>query len=384
MRERSPGVWELRVFVGTDPITGVERTKSKTFRGGKREATSALAALVTSLSAEAVSSGRRKVAPAKMTLTGLLEAYLEQFEGSPGTSSSYQSMLSKHIKPTIGRLPLHDVDARILDRFYKFLRDERGLAPSSIRSVHALIRGALRQATVWGWVASNVARDARPPTVRRGEIKLPEAAQIVLAIETACERDPDFGVFLRLAAATGARRGELCAATWAAIDLVIGTIRIDTSALAVTGKGVSVKDTKTHTRRTVTLDEGTVMALRDHRARMVERVREVAGQPLADTAYVFSHAARCDKPWRPETVSSRWDTVRGWVGLDHVRLHDLRHFQATKLLQAGVPAANVSKRLGHRDTATTLNVYAQFLETEDRRSADLMGDLFPPSDPPPT
>jgi hypothetical protein len=52
---------------------------------------------------------------------------------------------------------------------------------------------------VWGWVPGNVARDARPPT---------EAAQIVLAIETACERDPDFGVFLRLAAATGSRRGE--------------------------------------------------------------------------------------------------------------------------------------------------------------------------------
>jgi integrase len=204
----------------------------------------------------------------------------------------------------------------------------------------------------------------------------------VRAIEAACERDPDFGVFLRLAAATGARRGELCAVRWSAVDLDAATVRIDTSALAVTGKGVSVKDTKTHTRRTVTLDSATIDALRLHRERMATRVLDAAGWVMDDTAFVFSHAARCDRPWRPETVSSRWDTVRGWVGLDHVRLHDLRHFQATKLLQAGVPAANVSKRLGHRDTATTLNVYAQFLETEDRRSADLMGDLFPPSDQP--
>jgi hypothetical protein len=111
--------------------------------------------------------------------------YLLSIDRSPGTTSSYRSIL-------------HEV----------VLRNDRKLAPSSIRTVRALIRGALRQATVWGWVPGNVARDTRPPTVRRGDIKLPEAAQVVLAIETACERDPDFGVFLRLAAATGSRRGE--------------------------------------------------------------------------------------------------------------------------------------------------------------------------------
>ena len=58
-------------------------------------------------------------------------------------------------------------------------------------------------------------------------------------------------------------------------------------------------------------------------------------------------------------------------------MHDLRHFQATMLLQAGVAVSNISKRIGHRDTATTLNVYSQFLKSADREAADVIGRLLP-------
>ena len=43
-------------------------------------------------------------------------------------------------------------------------------------------------------------------------------------IEQAEVDEPDFGVFLRLAASTGARRGELCALLWRDIDLADGTL----------------------------------------------------------------------------------------------------------------------------------------------------------------
>ena len=46
------------------------------------------------------------------------------------------------------------------------------------------------------------------------------------------------------------------------------------------------------------------------------------------------------------------------------------------LLLAGMPVANASERIGHRDTATTLNVYAQFLDDVDRRAADIMGAVL--------
>src|SRR5262249_43253156 len=82
---------------------------------------------------------------------------------------------------------------------------ERG----SCRAKSAATQGALRQAVRWGWLAANVARDARSPTIRRDEVNLPTPDQVLAAITAADEYDADSGVFVRLAAATGARRGEL-------------------------------------------------------------------------------------------------------------------------------------------------------------------------------
>ena len=69
-------------------------------------------------------------------------------------------------------------------------------------------------------------------------------------------------------------------------------------------------------------------------------------------------------------------------GLQGVRLHDLRHFVATQLLSAGVDVRTVAGRLGHRNAATTLNVYAHFLEQSDRAAADIMGKLISLGPPP--
>ena len=52
------------------------------------------------------------------------------------------------------------------------------------------------------------------------------------------------------------------------------------------------------------------------------------------------------------------------------------HLHATKLLAAGVPVRTVSGRLGHANAATTLNVYAHFLQASDGHAADVMGGLL--------
>jgi len=58
--------------------------------------------------------------------------------------------------------------------------------------------------------------------------------------------------------------------------------------------------------------------------------------------------------------------------MDGLRLHDLRHFAATRLLAAGVPVRTVSGRLGHANAATTLGVYAHFLAESDQVAADVI------------
>lgn len=64
------------------------------------------------------------------------------------------------------------------------------------------------------------------------------------------------------------------------------------------------------------------------------------------------------------------------LDLSHVRLHDLRHFVATVLGDGGLPIATISGRLGHRDTATTLNIYTHAIPASDQQAASYLGDLL--------
>ncbi len=45
-------------------------------------------------------------------------------------------------------------------------------------------------------------------------------------------------------------------------------------------------------------------------------------------------------------------------------------------MAAGVPVKTVSGRLGHANAATTLNVYAHFVESSDAMAAQVLGDLL--------
>lgn len=160
-------------------------------------------------------------------------------------------------------------------------------------------------------------------------------------------------------------------------------VHIDSSAYVVGGDTAKLKDTKNHARRDVSLNATTVDALARHYRRKLEDAA-TCGVVLGGDGFVFSDDPDGAQPWRPDRASHNWDRVRAKTGLAGVRLHDLRHVQATMLLHAGVPVSNVSKRIGHRDAATTLNVYGHALEEVDRRSADVMGRLLdgPPVVPP--
>lgn len=374
LRKRG-SAWELRAYAGIDPLTSREKYVTKTFHGGKREAQEALARLVTE-----VSGGGH--AAQDTTVGDLLDQWLElaRSELSPTTARGYAWIVKTYIVPTLGKVPLARLKAAQLDRFYAQLRkgggqDGRALSAATVRQVHAIVRRALWQGVRWGWITANPAALASPPRVRARELAPPDPAQVVRLIEAAMARDPDFGCYLHLAATTGARRGELCGLRWKDVNLETGTLTISRAIVEAAGGVLVEKDTKTHAARRIALDPDTVEALRGHRARSQERA-DVCVVQRGDGSYVFSADPDGRRPWAPNDVTKDFIRLRKAVGLGSVRLHDLRHFAATRLLVAGVPVRTVSGRLGHSNAATTLGVYAHFVEESDREAAAKLGSLL--------
>jgi integrase len=373
MRQRGKS-WELRVFLGHDPLTGKKRYATQTVRGGKREAQSKLAVMVTE-------AERGLTARTTATVGELLETWFEFAapDFSPKTVKETRGFIDRSLMPALGSKTLARLKPAELDALYRRLLASGGsggrpLAPATVRRIHGILRRALNQGVKWGWIGINPAAATTPPRVPVSNIKPPASGDLARVLRRAGEESPDLACYLVLAAATGARRSELIALRWTDVDLDTATVSIERGIVSGPD-GLVEKGTKTHSARRVSLDAGTVEAIADHRQRMMDRAAMCRAAQAAD-AFVFSNAADGSESWFPDSVSRSFKRLCEKEGMPGVRLHDLRHFVATELLSAGVDVRTVAGRLGHRNAATTLNVYAHFVEQTDREAADIMGDVL--------
>jgi len=98
--------------------------------------------------------------------------------------------------------------------------------------------------------------------------------------------------------------------------------------------------------RTLSLSTMTRDLFELQRVRLRERAA-AAGGSNPDNGFLFPGAVDGSRPRRADTWSHRFTRLRDGVGLEAVRLHDLRHFVATTLLSSGVDLTTVAGRLGH-------------------------------------
>jgi integrase len=190
----------------------------------------------------------------------------------------------------------------------------------------------------------------------------------------AAEQDPAFATFVLCAASSGARRSEVLALRWKDIDLAAGTLVIS-RGIVMSEAGPVEKDTKTHQARRLSLDASTLRSLREHRDRR-EALVIAAGGRLSPESYVFSSAIDGSVPWYPNSISRVFRKFADEASAPDVRLHDLRHYVATRLLSAGVDIRTVAGRLGHRDASTTLNTYSHFIPETDQKAAAVLGKML--------
>ena len=61
--------------------------------------------------------------------------------------------------------------------------------------------------------------------------------------------------------------------------------------------------------------------------------------------------------------------------LTDIRLHDFRHSHASLLIHSGINILAISKRLGHEDIKTTLNIYAHLYDSENEKLINKLNEL---------
>jgi integrase len=274
-------------------------------------------------------------------------------------------LIRRHIKPTLGHVLLTKLKPGELQQLYadkleKGRTDETGgLSSQTVRHIHNVLHGALKQAMREGLVNRNVAQATSPPKLVRTEEMNPlSRKQVTQFLSTLAGERLEAAFLLDLA--TGLRRGELLALRWSDLNLERGTLQVRKSLSRVKQDDGTTRlefsDVKTpKSRRLIPLPDEAVRELRAHKARQNQEKLKL-GEAYQDRGMVF--ATVLGGPIEPRNFHRRWTELLKKAGIPHTRFHNLRHTFATILLEAGEHPKVVQEMLGHSKVSMTLDTYS--------------------------
>jgi integrase len=359
-RHKKSGLWMARYTVETP--TGPKR--QTIYAETRKEAAEKLARALADRADGIVFDDKN------LTLGEYLDRWLSDAVRGTVRESTYSRdkyLVTNHVKPSIGRVKLKNVNALHLQSHYRERLDS-GLSGSTVQKIHHVLHKALTQAMRWDLIPRNPADLVKAPTPTPKEMHPLSALEARKLLEAA--RGDRLEALYVLAVHTGMRRGELLALKWADVDLDLATVRVRrTLTRGEDGRGyVMGAATKNGKGRHVRLTTRAVEALKRHRARQAKEKLKVGGL-YRDQDLVF--AGEGGNPINPSNLRNRsFKPLLERAGLPRITFHDLRHTCASLLFQRNVHPKFVQELLGHASVAITLDTYSHMLPGMGSEAAD--------------
>ncbi len=284
---------------------------------------------------------------------------------------AYKSLSENHIIPFLGSIPLRQLRAPAIQKFYNQLR-AKGLSPKYIKNIHGCLHRALDMAIKVEYIEKNYSSFCSLP--RGGEQEInpldkPEQKRLFDAL-----KGHEYEALIITAIFTGMRCGELIGLTWDCIDFDNGTIYIKRQLTQARVAGApfefgSLKNGKTRTIMPAPFVMKTLAAHKEDQ----EKKKKAAGDLWDEgecPGLVFTHAdgSHLSQP----TVWKQFQKILKAAGLEHHRVHDLRHTFAVNSIMAGDDIKTLQENMGHYSAAFTLDRYGHVTATMRQASANRM------------
>lgn len=259
---------------------------------------------------------------------------------------------------------------------YNYTEIEKKLADSTILHHHRLLSSIFSMAVQWQVIRDNPCSRVKAPKVTHKEINYlddNQAKQLIELLETA---PIQYKTMIITLIYTGMRLGELCGLEWKDIDFDNEIITIKRTSQYTKEKGIYTKEPKNKSSiRTNKYPSVLFKLLKEYRTyQNIERLK--LGDKWQNTDRLFTK-------WNGMPIYL--NTLNTWLkrfvektDLPHITVHSLRHTNATLLISGGVDIRTVSKRLGHSQTSTTLNIYTHAIASADEMAAETLQDILNP------
>ena len=406
--KRGDGIWEVQISFGKNPVTGRYDRVSRIVHGTKLDARKLRDQIRAEHDAGVRADG------SKMTFADLVDDWIQdrtdRNELAESTLDDYK-LVSERLMEKLGSVKLCDLNPKMCRDAISAIRYDASkyvghpVSNARVQKYHMTLKQILQYACKLDLMARNPMDKLDAPKREepdRDGISMFDAQRLMRCLDrdesrayaelylkeqrreargaSEDNRTRVYGLneisrllVVRMALATGMRRGEILGLVWRNVDLDNGVIHVVQS---LTTRTRSIKPPKTNAgKRHIAIDKTTCEHLRKWKAVQLALVRslgvdEAKQQLIAVCCSDTAEFMDCVK------LSAWWVKYRNANGFENVRLHELRHTHASQMLMNGVDVETARKRLGHSNASITLNWYAHSNADADRAAADMMGALF--------
>ncbi len=288
------------------------------------------------------------------------------------TQKIYTNAYNNYILPEFGVMNLKDIRPIHIQKFANKLA--KTLKPNSVSTILSCLSRTLSFAEKWEMIEISPYRKIeyeKENIDRHSELLSLEQIETLVNYYTNYETNLMHKSVFYLAIGCGLRNSEIRALTTDDIDFKDGIININKQVGQIRNEVGKLEDTnispKTPTsNRKIYAPQFVLDCLKEY-------VSNLPYIPVSKQLY-WSHISK--KPVSPNCLSNYFTALLKKLKLPPIRFHDLRHLQATLLIQSGANVKAVSKRLGHSRTDITLNTYTSTIDSVDKKIAEQFNETF--------
>ena len=288
----------------------------------------------------------------------ILDEYMKiSFEMNKGTRTAstqygYQVAYDKRISPILGHRKIDTIkpaDVKLL---------QSGLvgvvSPRRIKNIRAVLNGILSDALDNDLITKNPVSATKTIPLDDSEIYPFSMDEIALILENS---EGQYQNFYALAFMTDMRSGEIIALKWSDIDFFKSEINISRTKRMGVEKCPKTKSSK----RTIDILD----SLKPY----LQKQYELTGHK---NSYVFLNQDEEGYHDIRRIRDSDWRKTIEKSGLEYRTIYQTRHSFATMMLSNGEDILWVSHTLGHKNSAITLEVYARYIKSKEKKRGSFL------------
>jgi len=290
------------------------------------------------------------------------------------TAELYKMYIDVHIEPYFKDMLLKDVKPITLDKFYNYkmsavrqyevkqgkntvIKTREPLSINTVVKLHKFLKAAFHYAVTNEKIKKNPTDGVQLKKPIDYIPNVYSTEQFLKLLSFVSGKDEEIPIVL--GAGCGFRRSEICGLRWKDIDFKNGTISVEKAYVRFNENIEKNPKTKT-SKRKIVAPAYVIDTLKRYR----QMVKPKSGDDKVITR------------WKPQSLSERFTTLLEQFGLPHIRLHDLRHYNATIMMSLGIPDKQAAARLGHSNLQTLRKTYQHILTGMDEDAANKINSTF--------